>query len=136
MPPVAPPAQTNARALTDLAKLYTDDQKFSGDRYDVLNLKLTIFYELCGKVGIEPDRYKMAFATMLRGKALTYYYQYISPHNYTFDSMTQKLREYFHTAENHQLFLNEWRTLMLKDIITANPDKDLAQCLEIVINKL
>ena len=90
--PVAPsahvaPPQTNARALTDLAKLYTDDQKFSGDRYDVLNLKLTIFYEICGKVGIEPDRYKMAFATMLRGKALTYYYRYISPHNYTFDSI-------------------------------------------------
>ncbi|KAF1828306.1 hypothetical protein BDW02DRAFT_652134 [Decorospora gaudefroyi] len=132
-PPVAPPSPDERTRAYDLSKLYTDDHKFSGDRYDVLNLKLTIFYELCGKVGIEPDRYKMAFSTMLRGKALTYYYQYISPHNYTFDGMTQKLREYFHTAENNQLFLNEWRTLMLKDIITANPDKDLAQCLEIAV---
>ena len=50
--------------------------------------------------------------------------------------MIDRIRAYFHTPENHQLFLNEWRTTMLTTIITSNPEKDLAQCLEIVIEKL
>jgi DNA-binding PadR family transcriptional regulator len=39
--------------------------------------------------------------------------------------MVQKIREYFHITENHQQYLNEWRTIMLRDVIAANPDKDL-----------
>ncbi|KAI1669266.1 hypothetical protein L13192_06725 [Pyrenophora tritici-repentis] len=34
------------------------------------------------------------------------------------------------------LFLNEWRTIMLKDVIASNPDKTIAQCLNLLIDKL
>jgi hypothetical protein len=71
------PAQANVTALTNLAKLYNENDKFSGDKYDVLSHKLVIFQELCAKVGILPDqtdRYKLAISTMLTGKASAYYY--------------------------------------------------------------
>jgi hypothetical protein len=104
----------------------------------VLNLKLNIFYDLCAKAGVTEEQHKMAFAMMLRGKAQTFYYQHLASTstNLTFTAMLDRMRAYFHTPENHQLFLNEWRTTMLKDVIASNPDKDLAQCLEIVIEKL
>lgn len=124
------------RALTDLAKLYNDEMKFSGSLYDVLAVKLRIFHDTCAKVGIAPAQYHLAFSTMLSGRAQSYYYQYLAQSGMPFEAMVERMRLYFHTPENHQLFLNEWRSIMLKDIVAANPDKDLAQCLEIVIERL
>jgi hypothetical protein len=38
--------------------------------------------------------------------------------------MVAKTRKYFHTLENYQLYLNEWRSIMLKNVISANSEKD------------
>ncbi|KAK1914262.1 hypothetical protein P3342_007508 [Pyrenophora teres f. teres] len=133
----ASPAQTNITALTNLAKVYSEEEKFSGDKYDVLNNKIVIFKDHCGKVGITTDaQYKLAVSTMLKGKASAYYYNYIAPLNLDYESIIKRLGEYFHTSENYQMFLSEWRTIMLKDVIANNPDKTLTQCLDMVIDKL
>ena len=110
--------------------------KFAGDLYDVLNIKLNIFYNLCTKAGAQESQYAIAFDTMLKGKAQSFYYQHLAQKDLPFDVMVTRMRTYFHTPENHQLFLNEWRTTMLKDIIATNPEKNLAECLEIVIERL
>lgn len=128
--------QSGTRALTDLAKLYNNDMKFTGDLHDVLNIKLNIFYDTCQKVGITEDKYDTAFATMLLGKAQSFYYQHLAQKSMPFPIMVERMRAYFHTPENHQLFLHEWRTTMLKDIVTSNLDKTMSQCLEIVIERL
>ena len=135
------PAQQNIKALTNLAKLYRESDKFTGEKYDVLNHKLVIFRELCAKVGILPDQYdrqRLAVSTMLSGKASQYYYNSIAPlgNSVTFDGVIQRLGDYFHTSENYQMFLNEWRTIMLKDVIAEHPEKTTAQCLDMVIEKL
>jgi hypothetical protein len=57
-----------ARILTDFAKLYNNDLKFGGNYYDVLNIKLRVFYDLCDKAGIDPGYYYAAYNTMLKGK--------------------------------------------------------------------
>jgi hypothetical protein len=125
-----------AKMLTDLNKFYTNELKFGGEFYDVLNAKLKVFYELCYKAGVIPENYNMAYGTMFKGKAQDFYYQHLSSQNLTFEKMVEKTREYFHTTENHQQYLNEWRTTMLRDVIAANFDKNLPQCLELLINKL
>ncbi|KAK1912813.1 hypothetical protein P3342_004749 [Pyrenophora teres f. teres] len=73
---------------------------------------------------------------MLKGKASAYYYNYIALLNLDYESIIKRLGEYFYTSENYQMFLSEWRTIMLKDVIANNPDKTLTQCLDIVIDKL
>ncbi len=41
------------KELTNLTKLYySDDSKYGGEMYDVLNTKLQIFYDYCNKAGI------------------------------------------------------------------------------------
>ena len=42
--------------LTELTKLYSDQEKrFGGELYNILNLKLRIFYNYCQKVRLEPN---------------------------------------------------------------------------------
>jgi len=130
------PQYTGIHALTNLAKLYNDDMKFTGDLHDVLNIKLNIFYDLYTKAGVNESNYATAFGTMLKGKVQSFYYQHLTQKNLPFDAIVDRMRIYFHTPENHQLFLNEWRTTMLKDVIATNPDKNLAECLEIIIERL
>jgi len=41
------------KKLTNLTKLYySDDSKYKGEIYDILNTKLQIFYNYCNKAGI------------------------------------------------------------------------------------
>ncbi|RKF54613.1 integrase and RNaseH domain-containing protein [Golovinomyces cichoracearum] len=128
---------TFAKALTDLGKLYSDsDNKFGGERYDVLDTKLKIFKELCQKAGIPQTMYHKAFSTMLKGCAQTLYYDHITEGNLNFNQMVKMMQNYFHPPENRQMYLTEWRTTTLKQIIRQNPDKTLPEQLEILIDKL
>jgi len=55
-PPFQSQTKSVSKLLTELAKLYSDQEnKFGGELYDVLNSKLHIFYNCCQKVGIEFD---------------------------------------------------------------------------------
>jgi hypothetical protein len=114
-----------ARMLTDFAKLYNNDFKFGGNYYDMLNTKLRVFYDLCNKAGIGPKYYHAVYNIMLKGKAQDFYYQHFSRQSYSFETMVAKTRKYFHTSENYQLYLNEWRSIMLKNVISANSKKNL-----------
>ena len=42
----------NSKALTDLVKLYNDDNKFNSELYNILDAKLKIFKDLCKKANI------------------------------------------------------------------------------------
>jgi hypothetical protein len=115
-----------AKMFTNLTKFYSgDDLKFGGDFYDVFDAKLKIFYDLCDKAGIGPGYYHSAYGTMLKGKAQDFYYQHLFRQQLTYEEMVTKTRAYFHTPENHQLYLSEWRTILLKDVIATNSDKNL-----------
>ncbi|EPQ67553.1 Bgt-4522-2 [Blumeria graminis f. sp. tritici] len=55
------------RQLTDLGKQYTDNNnKFGGQLYDILSIKLLIFYDYCSKVGVKEDQYHNAYSSMLK----------------------------------------------------------------------
>ena len=55
------------KLLVKLAKLYNDEMKFTGEIYDILDVKLQIFYNCSRKVRILKDQLYEAFAVMLRG---------------------------------------------------------------------
>ena len=61
------------KELTNIAKLYTNDQKYSGISGN-FNFKLTIFYDICNRVNILPNIYFKALPFMLIGLALNHYY--------------------------------------------------------------
>ena len=67
------PIGAYSRELTQLDKIYRDEDKFSGTG-DNFNFKLTIFREKCNRVGLHPDGYSQASSIMLSGQALSVYY--------------------------------------------------------------
>ena len=105
------------KQLTDLIKLYhNDESKFGGEKYDILDSKLKIFYDNCAKVGVLSSQYHNAFSVMLRGKAADFYYDRISNRNYGFNDMMAMIRIHFETEKNRQHYIQEWREIILTKI--------------------
>ena len=116
--------------LTELTKLYLDqEKKYSGELYNILNLKLRIFYNYCQKVGLEPDYYYNTYSIMLKGRASTFYYNYLAGKGYNFNYMIYKLRCYFKIEENKQQYMLEQRETTFPRIITTNPGVSQLNCL-------
>ncbi len=129
-----PQATNNAKMLTDLAKLYTDERRYGGDLYDVLDSKLRIFQDSCRKVGIEEGQYADAFSIMLKSRAATFYYDKLIGCSY--DKMIHDIREHFETDEVKQQYLSEWRECTLSRVIAENPSLSKLECLNKLLDKL
>jgi hypothetical protein len=61
------------KELVNAAKLYTDDQKYSGISGN-FDFKLIIFYNICERVDILEKAYPKTLLLILQGLALDYYY--------------------------------------------------------------
>lgn len=124
-------------ALINLIKVYTDDKKkYGGEPYDILNTKLKIFYDLCQKCGLPDDKLELGFSTMLKGKALDFYFEKIDRQIDNFVDMVASLRMHFETEETRQRYLTEWRETNLLRTIKKNSDKTRLECLELMLDNL
>jgi hypothetical protein len=135
-----PPQQPQvAKQLTDLTKLYSnDDMKYSGDTYEVLDSKLLIFYDCCHRLGIPQWQFAGAFPTMLKGRALSFYYDRLcgTPEPRDFDTMVSRVKGHFENQERNQTYLTDWRNTTLSRIISENPDMSKIDCLDLLFDKL
>ncbi|RKF56855.1 hypothetical protein GcC1_193027 [Golovinomyces cichoracearum] len=61
------------KEIANLAKIYTDEQKYSGSS-DSIDFKLRIFYDICNRTDVLKEAYSKAFPTMLKRLALDFYY--------------------------------------------------------------
>ena len=111
-------------------KVYNDDtKKYSGEMYDILDIKLQVFYDYCAKVGLPEEQYSKAFSIMLKDRASTFYYDKITGRTYDFSTMVAMVKTHFETEENRQLYMSEWRETTLPRVIVSNPGKSRIECL-------
>jgi hypothetical protein len=137
IPHYDPPQDT--KQLTDLVKLYAnDDMKYGGDTYEVIESKLMIFYDCCHRLGISQWQYASAFPTMLKGRALTFYYDRLcgDPEPRDFQTMVNRVKGYFENEERSQMYLSNWRNTTLLKVVNENPGKPKTECLELLFDKL
>jgi hypothetical protein len=119
-----------AKLLTDLMKIYNNnDKKYGGEEYNILDIKLQIFYDYCLKIGLLKEQYHHAYSAMLKGRASFFYYDKIVGRMYDFQTIVAMTRTYFETKENHQKYLSEWRETTLIRTISENLDKTQLKCL-------
>ncbi|EAQ91892.1 hypothetical protein CHGG_00127 [Chaetomium globosum CBS 148.51] len=126
----------NAKHLADLAKLYSDDMKYGGGDYDILDTKMAIFRDLCNRIQIPRWQASDAFPIMLKDRALRYYYDWLCSGPRDFDTMVAKIRGYFENEEQRHRYLAAWRDARLINMQAEHPDKSKSECLELLINRL
>jgi hypothetical protein len=128
---------TPSKLLTDLMKIYnSDERKYGGEEYDILDIKLQVFYDCCSKIGIQETHYHAAFSVMLKGRASNFYYDKIAGRSFDFKTMVSMTKTHFETEENHQKYLSEWRETTFQRTISANPEKSRLECFQIMVDKL
>jgi len=128
---------TQAKLLTDLMKIYNDDddKKYGGEEYDILDVKLQVFYDCCSKIGLPDTQYYSAFSIMLKGRASNFYYDKLSGRSYDFQTMINLTKAHFETEENHQKCLSEWHETTLLGTISENPGKLRLECFQLTVDK-
>jgi hypothetical protein len=68
--------------------------------YDILNIKLRVFYDCYIKVGLLDIQYYNAFSVMLKGRVATFYYNNLFNKDYSFKNMILKTKIHFEIEEN------------------------------------
>jgi hypothetical protein len=62
-----------------MMKIYTsNDKKYGGEEYDILDIKLQVFFDCYIKVGLADNQFHLAFSIILKGRASAFYYNKIS----------------------------------------------------------
>ncbi|EFQ27374.1 hypothetical protein CGRA01v4_04448 [Colletotrichum graminicola] len=82
--------------------------KYSGEMYDVFDLKLNIFRHTCSKAGIEEHQLAPIFSIMLRAQAVTFYFSRVCGSSIRdFVEIVQPVRSHFEIQESTQTYLTE-----------------------------
>jgi hypothetical protein len=103
-----PIAKTYNKELANLAKLYIDESKYSGENNN-FDFKLTIFIDLCQKANIPKQEFSQAYSTMLCGLVLDYYYTNLksNPLSVPFNKLYKAIRNYFEGPEYKRNILTQ-----------------------------
>ena len=115
------------KELVNVAKLYTDDQKYSGISGN-FDFKLTIFYNICNRVNILPNAYLKALPFILIGLALNYYYNGRLA-ILIFDEACRQLCGFFKGFKLKRRTLSKWNKVLLTEIISKNIKKSTSDYL-------
>ena len=59
---------------------------------------------------------------MLKGRASTFYYNYLAGKGYKFNQIIYKTKYHFKTEENKQQYILKWREIIFLKIIAINLD--------------
>ncbi len=129
------------RELINLAKLYSDETKYSEEN-DNFSFKLIMFNDMCDRVNVSFEIKLKAFLTMLKELALNYYYANMTSKNKNrsiiFDDVCASMMNYFEDVEYKRSILNKWNNLTLKSVMsrTENEEKSMNECLQLLIKEL
>lgn len=131
-----PLRQDYGREIGNITKMYTEDQKYggAGDNFD---FKLTIFKSTCVRAGLPDEERIKAFPTMLKARALVYYYSNDHAcYGAHFESVCDIIRQYFEGDEYKRGVLIKWNDISLQYIIDKNTGKSTEECLDILLDNL
>ena len=71
--------------LTDLIKIYNNDnKKYRGEEYDILDIKLQVFYDCYSKIRLPEVQYYNIFLIILKEQVSNFYYNKLSGKLYDF----------------------------------------------------
>jgi hypothetical protein len=118
--------------------MITEEQKYSGnEEHESLDLKMSIFTDICSRVNLPNELFARAFPAMLKGLAQDYYFTHHLPRKRLTDAI-EDLRVFFEGPGFHHRNLNTWNALTLDRVIAMpeNATKSTQDCLRALISTL
>jgi hypothetical protein len=92
--------------LVNIITIYaSNDKKYRGKKYNILDIKLQVFFDCYTKVGLANNKFHLAFFIMLKGRASVFYYNKISRQLYNFTIIVKMTKTYFKIKERRQKYL-------------------------------
>ena len=84
-PQIEEPQPDFSRQIANLAKIYTEEDRYSGQPDNSFDFKFGIFLDNCTKAGVPRQAQSLAFSMMLSGLAKDYYYKVYQQKGYNID---------------------------------------------------
>src|SRR5579871_3870258 len=124
-----------SREVANLAKLYTEEHKYSGEN-DSFEYKLNIFNNACKRAGIPAEGKADAFPTMLKGLALDFYFSTLDNRNFNFDQMCGAMIARFEGEEYQRATQAQWDSITLSSVTSKYEGKSTEECLQLLLQEL
>ncbi|KAI6248910.1 hypothetical protein HI914_02670 [Erysiphe necator] len=121
----------NYNDIANLTRAYNDEMKYSGETLDNFDDKFNIFIDYCTRFGIPCQALQDAFPCMLKGIALTFYYN--KCRGKSIENLQSLMKSNFEGPEYQRYNLKRWNELTFQDIIDSNPDKNSMEQITILI---
>ncbi|KAF2744305.1 hypothetical protein M011DRAFT_470717, partial [Sporormia fimetaria CBS 119925] len=125
----------NANTITQFSKIWDNNKKYTGDAYDLLDDKIRIFFNICWQIDIQEGQFHAVFPRILTGRAEMFYIQYVD-RNDSFANAYMAIKNHFDHDVHHQHYYTDWTTTTFDRTRIENPDKDLHEVLQILLDKL
>jgi hypothetical protein len=86
--------------LADIIKIYiSNNKKYKSKEYNILDIKLQVFFDYYIKVKLVNNQFYLAFFIMLKGQASAFYYNKIFGQLYNFIILVKIIKTYFKIKE-------------------------------------
>ncbi len=122
------------KKLSQLNKIYKIDEKFKNTD-DNFEFKLKIFNNKCKRVDLSSNAYLKVIAFMFANRTLFHFYvnEY---ENITFDKFRVDMKRFFEEFEWKRFNLTKWQFIHMNNIIVANSNLSLIECLQKLCTEL
>ena len=139
VPSVLAPSTSSglSREAANLAKLYTEEQKYSGEN-DNFEYKLNIFNNACKRAGLPAEGKADNFPQMLKGLALDFFFSTLNNCNLNFDQMCRAMIAHFEGEEYQRATQAKWDSTTLSTIVQKHEGqgKSTEDCLQLLLQEL
>ena len=125
----------NTNTITQFSKIWDNNKKYTRDAYDLLDDKIRIFFNICWQIDIQEGQFHAVFPRILTGRAEMFYIQYVD-RNDSFANAYMAIKNHFDHDVHHQHYYTDWTTTTFDRTRIENPDKDLHEVLQILLDKL
>jgi len=128
--------KTDPRQINQFIKHWKEEDKYTGDQYDLLDEKVRMFYSICRSADILPEHFHVVFPYILKGRAREHFMHKVNGTNATFAQIYQALQNRFDTDANRMHYYTDWTIINFKRIKKEHPEMTHRQVLDKLVNSL
>lgn len=91
-----------------MIKIYNaEDKTYDNKKYDILDIKLQVFYDYCAKIKLLELDFGNAFSIILKRQVSEFYYNKIVSKRFGYTKIIDIMKKHFKTKKNRQKYLSK-----------------------------